>query len=376
MSALDEIQNIAKSIQNPYLRKWTGQGGKVIGYFCNDVPEELLWAAGVLPFKMRATGSQETALADAYFSNYNCSFARHCLNFAFRGDFDFLHGIIGYFGCDHLRRIYDIWKHKVDTPFKHFLKVPHTRHEDAIQFFKKEIVELKEHLEQDLGIKITDKKLKEAIKVYNEGRALIKELYEQRKEASPSITGAEALAVSVASSSLPRPEFNTLMKRVLNETKGRNINADGLLRLMFISGTVDDPEYIKLIEDVGSIVVADFTCYGVRQVGELVDESIADPIEALVERFGRTQTCPRTMGAHPQRWDFINQAIKDYKVDGIISTRLTFCELWAGENYMVRMETKEEDIPMLILEKEYKLESVGQLKNRIQAFLEILEEVA
>ena len=98
------------SIMNPSIRDWKDRGGKVVGYFCSMIPEELFMAAGLLPLRMRATGSTGSEAGDAWLTSLNCSFPRHCLSLALEGGFDFLDGVVCANSCDHIRRLYDVWQ--------------------------------------------------------------------------------------------------------------------------------------------------------------------------------------------------------------------------------------------------------------------------
>ena len=98
--AFQTFSEAAATLAGPALRRWKKRGGKVVGFFCTMVPEELFLAAGLLPFRMRATGSTGTELADAYFTRLNCSFPRNCFNLALEGEFDFLDGLVGINSCD------------------------------------------------------------------------------------------------------------------------------------------------------------------------------------------------------------------------------------------------------------------------------------
>ncbi|MBM3132872.1 MAG: 2-hydroxyacyl-CoA dehydratase, partial [Chloroflexi bacterium] len=88
--AFEVISEAANTLANPEIQKWKGNGGRVIGYFCSAMPVEMITAAGMLPFRIRATGSQGTELSDAFFSAINCTFPRHAFNMALKGEFDFL----------------------------------------------------------------------------------------------------------------------------------------------------------------------------------------------------------------------------------------------------------------------------------------------
>ncbi|MDI6795643.1 MAG: 2-hydroxyacyl-CoA dehydratase family protein, partial [Desulfatibacillaceae bacterium] len=109
-TTLKQLQEIAGAIKNPFLEKAIEQKKPVMGYFCSYVPEEILHAAGFVPYRMRAVGSTGTARGDTYFTAINCSFVRRCFDQILSGEYDFLAGAIVQNGCDHSRRIYDNWR--------------------------------------------------------------------------------------------------------------------------------------------------------------------------------------------------------------------------------------------------------------------------
>lgn len=372
MTVLQELTELAKQINNPYIDEWREQGGKVVGYFCSYVPEEIILAAGMLPYRVRATGSTEATLGDQYMGAFNCTFIRHCLDQALRGTYSFLDGVVIPNGCDHVRRLWDVWKRKIDTPFCYFLHVPHLVNEDTHKWFKENLIRFKEDIEEHFQVKITDERLREAIKVCNETRTLLGKLYQLRKKEAPPITGTEAINIISPSTAMPKDKCNGLLKRLLTEIEGRDIGDQYGARIMVIANVLDDPSITHLVENAGGLVVADFSCIGPRQMWDQVDDTI-EPIEAIAKRYLGQVSCPRIMEDHDRRSQFIRDMVDEYKVDGIIFERLKFCDLSGGGYYLLRMDAKEADIPTLALEREFLLSGLGQFKTRIQAFLEMLE---
>jgi bzd-type benzoyl-CoA reductase N subunit len=368
---LEKFQEATKTNVNPEMKRWIDQGGKVVGYFCSYGPEEVFTAAGMLPIRMRAISSTGTELADAYLSNINCSFCRHCFNMGLTGEYDFLEGAVWLNNCDHVRRIYDNWIRKLNTPFTKMMSLPKMTTDVQVEWFHDELIILKEAMEKHLGITITDKKLWEAIKIHNETRRLLRQLYELRKKDNPPITGAEALAVVVASTAMPREQFNQMIKELLQELSDAEGIKDYRARLMIVGSILDDPAFIKVIEDVGGLVVTDSTCFGTRIFWTDVDEGESDPITALAKYYIQDKpACPRMFDTQPQRSKFVMDMIKEFKVDGVIGERMIFCDLWSGENFMLGGDLKEEGIPFLKLDREYIMAGAGQLRTRAQAFLE------
>jgi len=370
---LKEFTEAAETLVNPQIQSWKKQGGRMVGYFCAAVPEELIAAAGLLPFRMRATGSTGTELSDAYFSSINCSFPRHCFNLALKGEFGFLDGVVCVNNCDNIRRIYDNWKRQLPNTFLHIMGLPRKTGDSQVEWYREEIDNLKKTLEEHFGVEITDVKLREAIKLHNETRRLLRRLYDLRKKKNPAISGADTLAVTVASTAMPKEQYNRLLTKLLSDLSSSEGISDYRARLLLMGGILDDPAYIKVIEDQGGLVVADSLCFGSRILWADVDEKTKEPIAALARYYvAERPSCPRTFGDYERRIGLVKEMIRDFEVDGIILERLAFCDHWGFEQATIENDLKEADIPRLIMDREYILSGVGQLRTRVQAFLETL----
>ena len=369
--ALDTFKEATQTILNPVLKKWVDGGGKVVGYFCSYGPEEVITAAGMVPMRVRATGSTSTELADAYLSSINCSFCRHAFNAGLKGDYGFLEGVVWLNNCDHVRRIYDNWWRKIDTPLAHMMSLPKRSTGVQVDWFYDELVNFRQALEKHLGVTITDDKLRDAIKLHNETRRLLRQLYDMRKSDAPPITGAEALSVVVASTCMPRDEYNQMLRELLEELKGAEGIKDYKARLMLVGSILDDPEYIKVIEDMGGLVVTDSLCFGTRIFWTDVDEKAGDPLQALAKWYIQDKpACPRMFDQQPVRSKYVQDMVKDFKVDGVIGLRMVMCDLYTGELFMLDKDLKAAKIPLIRLEREYAVVGAGQLRTRAQAFVE------
>lgn len=372
-TVFDELSQAAATIMNPAVREWREHGGKVVGYFCSHVPTELLMAAGLLPFRMRGTGSDGTELSDAFFSSINCSFPRHTFNLALRGDYDFLDGLICVSSCDHVRRVYDNWKRNLPTPFVTIMSLPKKVGDPQVEWYREEISILRRNLERHFELEISDARLREAIALHNRTRRLQRKLYALRKAPRPPITGSETLAVMVAGSAMPPERYNALLETLLQELAGSNGTREYRARLMIVGSELDDPGYVEVIEDQGGLVVTDSICYGTRTMWVDVDEQAADPIEALARYYIQERpSCPRMNEDQERRARFLQDLIREFEVDGVIGERMLFCDFWCGEHYMNKLDFKEAGIPFLQLDREYVSSSMGQLRTRVQAFLETM----
>jgi len=222
------------------------------------------------------------------------------------------------------------------------------------------------------AVKVSDEDLNAVIKTYNESRTLLEKLFDLRKRKAPPLTGTDVMNVILAAITIPREPFNELLSSLLKEAENREGISDYKARIMLAGTLLDDPDYIKIIEDLGGLVVTDSLCIGTRAFAGLVDED-SNPIEALAERYFSKVACPRMAGSYPGRVKFLMDQIKEFDVDGVIIQRMKFCPMGWGESYMFAKDLKAQGIPCLELEKEYVLSGTGAMKTRVQAFLETLE---
>ena len=371
MKSLDELLTIAELIENKHVLEWKNKGSKIIGYACTYMPEEILYAFDMLPYRLTGKGAYDTSLADSYLARVNCSFCRSCLELGITGKYDFLDGAVFITGCDHNRRVFDNWKaHPKALPFMHMLPVPHLISDDGFNWFKEEVILLIEALERHFELKFSPEKLKAAIALYNETRRLLRKLYELRAGEAPPLSGAEMLGILAAASAMPKGIFNKLLQSLLEEIRAKETPKSDKARLLIAGSLMDEPEFLKNIEDMGAVVVTYFLCFGTRSFWEFTDEN-KDLITALCRRYYNHASCPRMAGEYKSRLKFIKEQIKLAKVDGVILESLKFCDLHGTDNSLLKNDLEKEGIYVIELERQYgPLSDAGRIRTRVQAFLE------
>jgi len=374
-AAFQTFIEATSSLMNSEVQAWKDGGGKVMGFFCTTVPEEVFTAAGIAGFRMRGTGSTGTELSDACFSAINCSYPRHTMNQALEGHYDFLDGLVCINSCDHVRRIYDNWIRKLSTPFVKVMSLPRKIEQPQIDWYFDEINKLRKDIEEHFSVEITDQNLRAAIQLHNEIRALQKQVYKFRLADAPLMTGEETLAVMVAGTAIPKARYKALLEEFLKDMESHTgTHKAHRARVMIVGGELDDTEFIRVIEEQGALVVTDSTCYGSRLMWRPVDESYDDPVKAMANYYIYDRpSCPRMYGDQPRRIAYTRELAKEFRVDGVIGERLLFCDQWLVEHYMTGNDLKEDGIPFLAIDREYLLSGKGQLRTRVQAFLETIE---
>lgn len=350
------------------------QGKKVFGWLCTYIPEEVIIAAGALP--IRITGyNQEMELEDgnAYLYINNCSFSRSCLQLGLRNEYDFLDGVVGGSTCDGARRLFDLWRHYLKPPFFQVLTVPRKSHEKAHELYYNQVEEFKNNLEKFMGVPITDNDLLEAIKIMNESRSLLKELYSLRALDEPLISGQETQEVLNSSFRMPKELFNETLKELIADLKNSRSGYKPKARLMLVGSVMTNPEFIKSIEDLDVIVVTDELCTSTRYWSDpVVLEGAVNPLAAIARRYLNNFPCAR-MYPSTERFDRIVRLAKEARVDGIISETIRYCVPYAHDVPLLSDRLKSEGIPLLTLDVEYGTSGSGQIRTRVQAFLEMVE---
>ncbi len=371
MQALDELSSVASTLENDYVTEWRDQGRKIVGYVCSYLPEEILHAAAILPYRITGRGCGDTSLADAYLTRVNCTFARCCLENGLSGRYDFLDGAVFMNGCDHIRRAYDNWQaHGKSRPYMYMFPVPHLMDAEAMKWYREEILRYRESLETYFGCKVTGKRLSEAVAVYNESRRLLHRLYELRAGDNPPVTGLDVQTILSAASAMPKEHFNRILTDILKEAETAKGCGDGKVRLLVAGSMMDEPDFVANIEDLGAIVVADTLCIGARSFWDLTDES-KEPLEALTERYLKHVPCPRMMGQYARRLEFLKEQARRSKVDGVVLEQIKFCDLHGTDNTLLKKDLEKEGMPVLELERQYgPLADAGRVRTRVQAFLE------
>jgi benzoyl-CoA reductase subunit C len=351
------------------------QGKKVFGWLCTYVPEEIIHAAGALP--IRITGySKEMELEDgtAYLYINSCSFSRSCLQLGLKGEYGFLDGVAGGSTCDGARRLFDLWRNYIDTPFYHVLTVPRKYTQSAHDLYHSQVLQFKVHLEEFIGTQITDESLYQSIGVYNESRALLKRLYELRKLDNPPITGTETMEVLNACFRMPKELFNEWLSQLLDELQGSDNASKSRARLMLVGSAITNPELIESIEELGGLIVTDELCTGTRYWSDpVVLYKNSTPIEAISRRYLNNFPCAR-MFPSDERFNRILDLARDFRVDGVISQIIRYCVPYAHDLPLLMERLKANGIPTLALDVEYGTSGSGQIRTRVQAFLEMLEE--
>ena len=369
MTAIDTMRDTLNHPEG-LMDNWKAQGKKIVGCRCTYVPEEMILAAGMIPYPTFGT-AEAIKLADSYFQSCVCEFIRNIFDQALEGKSAYLDALVVANTCDTVRKLYDHWNTYIKDSPCYIINNPQMLcNPSNHDFYVKELERFKEWLEQLSGNKITDEALWQAIGVYNENRALLRELYSLRKSDPPAISGTECLEISMANSLMPKDEANKVLRQAIDELKAGGAGAVEGPRILITGSIIDNPDLIRMVEECGAAVVADDICTSAKLFWHDMSTN-GNPIEAIYNYNNNRCVCA-CMHPSDARYDYLWGMVKDFNVDGVIYFNMKHCHPFLFESPLYRDKLQASDVPTIMLETGHDLSGIGQLKTRVQAFIEML----
>jgi benzoyl-CoA reductase/2-hydroxyglutaryl-CoA dehydratase subunit BcrC/BadD/HgdB len=356
-------------------REWK-KTGKVVGYFCDIVPEELILAAGFFPFRLYGNPSGKTDIARQHIVPRHPmreDFVHSMLNMLLTGEYDFLDYLVIPHTRDSIHRLYQTLvmlresNPDIRVPEFHFLDTVHSNLFSGEQYLHNQFMALKNKLEEWSGKSITDTSLSQAIAVTNENRKLLKKVAELRAAEKPRISGADALQIIGSSMFMLKEEHSELLKQYLiNEKELPYI--DGIR--LFVSGSpLDNLQLYEVIESNNAVVVSEDNCWGNRYSDIPIEESL-DPLEAITDRYYNKSPCPRM---YPLKWltEYSVKSAVEARSQGVICYVFenAVAEAWATPDKIKEFQSK--GIPVLSLkDQKYLISEPEVIREIIKNFLD------
>jgi benzoyl-CoA reductase subunit C len=359
--------------RHEYAKQWKDKtGGKVLGYFCTYVPEEILCAADILPVRILGSHEPQDVTEPHIFAMY-CPFCRDCLAQGLEGKFDYLDGVMIAQSCLHIRQAYTSWELHVPVDWSYYLPMPNNvQSPRAVPYLVSELKAFKEAIEKWVGREITDGDLRQGIEIVNKNRQLMKQVYELRKREEPPLNGLEAMYIVVSSQMIDKEEHSRTLEDTLKELENRTLERPVGQRLMILGSEDDDHEFIEMVESCGSTFVIDDHCTGTRYFWDEVVPN-GDPLTAIATRYVNRVPCPSKDWPIRTRTPHILSLAKDWDASGAVILQQKFCDPHELDIPAIKEALEDEGLITLFLELDVTV-PVGQFKTRVEAFLEILEE--
>ena len=378
------FENLLQDAQNELVTKAIAEGQHALGYNCYYVPETLLNLPGCFSSRLRAPRCTSTDVAGYYMTNRTCPYARSILERAIEGGYNYLDALFGAESCATMERMEEHFTllHPVKNEkfFSTIIDPPMKGDANNLNYYKVQLRnKILEPLQEHFGVDISEKALQAAIDDHNAVSAIIEKIGEHRKMENPNLTGYEFHVIQLVSQVCPHKLILPYLRETLWELENREAEPKFPFRarVALVGSEVDDPDFTKLIETCGAMVVADRYCFGSFPSREqIVIKEGETAFDAICRHYLHWNQCARFMDGMKidQRTSEVQRLVKEFRADGVIYENMKFCEFWSYEKVLQNhIFTNELHIPCCTIEKEYALGAVGQLRTRFQAFIESLE---
>lgn len=379
MEYFDFVVSEAHGLRIKELLDHKAKGGKVVGTFCVYVPDEIITAANAIGVGLCGGAQISIPDAETVLPANLCPLIKSVFGFKLGRICPYLEAsdfLVGETTCDGKKKVWEIFNDYAPT---YVLEVPQKKGKKAKELYLEELKLFKDKMEKESGVKITATLLGEKIKLMNSKRKAIERLYGLRKNMPSPISGKDALLISQIAFYDDPVRFTSQLNALCDELEERVKKGIGVMdkkaKRLMISGcpmALPNWKLHNVIETNGASVVCEETCTGTRYfTSPVIDENIKDidgQLKAIADRYMNINCSCFT--PNDERIDDIVRFAKEYKVDGVVYYSLQFCLTYNLEYVKVKQALDKAGIPVLKIETDYSEEDTGQLKTRIQGFLE------
>ncbi len=378
------FESLLENADNELIKQAQADGGIALGYTCFHIPEVLLNVDNCFSTRLRAPNTGSIDIATYYMSNYTCEYARALLERAIEGGYQFLDALIGVDACSMMNRSMEHFEIlQVNNKPKFFVThtdMPFKITDYTVDGYERQMqVRVLDRLHEVFGVDVSDAAIRKAVEEHNEVCRIISEISEMRKKTNPVITGYEFHILNLVTYVCPKALILPYLRETLEELKHRRPDRKSPFRarVAIVGSEIDDPNLTRLIEDVGALVVSDRYCFGStpgREVIELKDDEPA--LRQICLHYMQVSECARYISDEKvlQRRETSDRLAKEFGAEGIIYEQMKYCDYWGFERALVsHIMAEEYGWPVLSIDRLYNNGNSGQLRTRVQAFVESLE---
>lgn len=366
---LYECRELLEDMSFPTVRRWRESGGKVIGHFQVYFPEEIVHAAGILPFKV--CGAQiETVQADSRFGSYLCSILKTSLELALSKRVE-MEMFVTHPICDAARNLGAVWGRNFPYPCQILYLPQNANSPAAVTYLRNEYARLQRSIEQIAGHPVKEDELRRSISVYNRNRALLRELYAIKRDTPWLVSADEAYVLVAIGGLMPREEHNELLETVLPQIAARPNKKQDKIRLVFEGGFCEQPP-LDLIRAIARscYVVDDDLLIGLRWILEdvqLEGDALFNLAFAYLEKSSYS---PVQHDLRKPKEKMLIERIKNSRAEAAILTAAKMCEPGLEEQVAYLHALDKEGIPYFISEFEEKMTTFEHMEIQLETFVE------
>lgn len=366
---LYECRELLEDMTFPTVRRWREAGGKVIGHFQVYFPEEIVHAAGILPFKV-CGAPIEAVQADSRFGSYLCSILKTSLELALSKRVQ-LEMFVTHPICDAARNLGAVWGRNFTYPCQILYLPQNANSPAAVTYLRNEYARLQRSVEAIAGRPVREDDLRRSLDVYNRNRALLRELYSIKRETPWLVSADEAYVLVAIGGLIPREEHNELLETVLPLIVARPNKKQDKIRLVFEGGFCEQPP-LDLIRAIARscYVVDDDLLIGLRWILEDVPLD-GDPLFNLADAYlEKSSYSPVQHDLRKPKEKMLLERIRNSRADAAILTAAKMCEPGLEEQVAYLHALDKEGIPYFISEFEEKMTTFDHMEIQLETFVE------
>ena len=346
-------------------------GREVIGCLPIYVPEEIIYAGGMLPIGVWG-GQTNIVQSGTYLPSFACSIMRAIMEFAMRGVYNDLSAVVCPMHCDTLKCIGENWKVGISKVPCFCLVYPQNRkNPSGISYLTTEFEHLRKKLESLSGRTITDEAINQAIVIYNEHRKTMREFTRVARDYPLTIRAQKRHMVIKSGFFMDKAKHTLLVKSLISELKALPAEKSSGIKVI-LTGIMAEPDsFLELFNQYNLVVVGDDLAHESRQFRTDVPAG-GTPLERLARRWAEVQGCSLAYDPEKRRSNMLIDMVRETGADGVIVTMMKFCEPEEFDYPILKKEFEKANIPHLYIELEQQADSAEQLRTRIQGFAEMM----
>lgn len=372
------IKEFAEIAANPktQLNKYKAEGKKCIGVLPYYAPEELVEAAGMVPFGMWGSNKKTIARAKEYCATFYCTIAQLALEMLLDGTMDQLDGIITPTICDTLRPMSQNFRVAMKDKLPCiFLAHPQNRFAPwGLQFCIDQYTNVRKELDKIAGHEMTDEDIRAAIVLYNKARAARREFVKLANDHCDVISATKRSAVLKAAWFMTKAEYTEKLVALNAELKALPVCEWKGVKVVTSGIICDNPELLKIFDDNNIAIAADDVAHESRAFRVDASEE-GDPMMALAQQFADQDyevLLYDPQSSKNRRGEFVANMVKESGAQGLILFMQQFCDPEEMEYPYLKKALDEAGIPHIKLGVDQQMRDFGQAATAIQAFADVI----
>ncbi|MGO1468451.1 MAG: double-cubane-cluster-containing anaerobic reductase [Tissierella sp.] len=379
---MEEIEAL-RGLNSVKIKEAHENGEKVVGMYCVFSPSEIAIAAGAIPVTLCGTTQEPIEAAERELPRNLCPLIKSSYGFAITDKcpyFYFSDVLLAETTCDGKKKMYELMG---EIKPMHIMNLPQTAEgEESLTFWENEMKKFKEFLEDEFKVEVTDEKLRDAIKLMNRERIAMRRLHKLNAHKPAPISGMDMMVAQwLKGFNVDREEGIKTIESLIEEVEermGKGIFAykEDAPRIVLTgcpTGVGGADKLVRALEEAGASIVAFENCTGYKGLDVLVEEDeSADPLHSLAKKYLSTPcSC---MTPNNSRLDLIKRLADEYSADAVVDLTWQACHTYAIESFTVKKFVEEElALPFIQIETDYSDSDTGQIKTRVEAFVETIQ---